>query len=87
MNRTTASKQREFTKRGKKPTTYRRIVAGNVNSKSVVPSAEPLLAYQFKTVPGFEHTLMRSRSSALSRGLTDIATPLFQDLAVPACTS
>jgi hypothetical protein len=56
MNRT-ASKERDLTKRGKKPTTYRRIVTGNVNSKSVVRSDEPLVAYQFKTVPGFEHTL------------------------------
>src|SRR5260370_9543801 len=44
--------------RGKKPTTYRRIVTGNVNGKSVVQSDEPLLAYEFKTVPGYEHTLM-----------------------------
>jgi hypothetical protein len=90
MNRT-VSKERELTKRGKKPTTYRRIVTGNVNGKSVVQSDESLLAYQFKTVPGFEHTLMWINPaipiSAMSRGLTDIPTPLFQDLAVLACTS
>ena len=57
MNRT-ASKERELRKRGKKPATYRRIVTGNVNGKSVVQSDEPLKAYQFKTVPGYEHTLM-----------------------------
>jgi hypothetical protein len=54
----TASKERELPKRGKKPTTYRRIVTGNVNGKSVIQSDEPLLAYQFKTIPGYEHTLM-----------------------------
>ena len=57
MNRTT-SKERELTKRGKKPTTYRRIVTGNVNGKSVVQSDEPVPAYEFKTVPGYEHTLI-----------------------------
>jgi hypothetical protein len=57
MNRT-ASKDRELPKRGKKPTTYRRIVIGIVNHKSVVQSDEPLLAYEFKTVPGYKHTLI-----------------------------
>jgi mannose-6-phosphate isomerase-like protein (cupin superfamily) len=57
MNRT-ASKDKELRKRGKKPTTYRRIVTGIVNDKSVVQSDEPLLAYEFKTVPGYEHTLI-----------------------------
>jgi hypothetical protein len=51
----TASRER---KRGKKPTTYRRVVTGNANGKSVVQSDEPLLAYEFKTVPGYEHTLL-----------------------------
>src|SRR6202035_1534068 len=45
-------------KRGKKPSTYRRIVTGNVNGKSVVQSDEQLPAYEFKTVPGYEHTLV-----------------------------
>jgi len=54
----TASKKRELSKRGKKASTYRRIVTGNVNGKSVVQSDEPLPAYQFKTVPGYEHTLI-----------------------------
>src|SRR5467141_2217430 len=54
----TASKKRELSKRGKKPSTYRRIVTGNVNGKAVVQSDEPLLAYEFKTVPGYEHTLI-----------------------------
>src|SRR5438034_320472 len=54
----TPSKKRELSKRGKKPSTYRRIVTGNVNGKAVVQSDEPLLAYQFKTVRGYEHTLV-----------------------------
>src|SRR5258706_11433369 len=57
MNKT-ASKKRESPNRGKKPTTYRRIVTENVNGKAVVQSDEPLLAYEFKTVPGYEHTLI-----------------------------
>jgi mannose-6-phosphate isomerase-like protein (cupin superfamily) len=54
----TVSKSRKVSKRGKKPTTYRRIVTGNVDGKSLVKSDEPLVAYQFKTIPGYEHTLM-----------------------------
>jgi hypothetical protein len=57
MNGTT-SKKRELSKRDKKPSTYRRIVTGNVNGKAVVQSDEPLPAYEFKTVPGYEHTLI-----------------------------
>src|SRR4029077_11497623 len=57
MNRT-ATKKSEFPKRGKKPSTYRRIVTANVNGKAVLQSDEPLLAYEFKTVPGYEHTLI-----------------------------
>jgi mannose-6-phosphate isomerase-like protein (cupin superfamily) len=57
MNRT-ASRERELPKRGKKPSTYRRIVTGNVNGKAVVQSDESLMAYEFKTVPGYEHTLV-----------------------------
>jgi len=52
------SKERELSTRGKKPSTYRRIVTGNVNGKSVVRSDEPLSAYEFKAVPGYEHTLI-----------------------------
>ena len=55
---TTAPKKRELSERGKKPSTYRRIVTGNVNGKSFVQSDEPLAAYEFKTVPGYEHTLI-----------------------------
>jgi len=44
--------------RGKKPGIYRRIVTESVNGKSVVQSDEHIQAYQFKTVPGYEHTLM-----------------------------
>jgi hypothetical protein len=54
----TASQKRELSKRSNQPSTYRRIVTGNVNGKSVVQSDEPLLAYEFKTVPGYEHTLI-----------------------------
>ncbi len=54
----TASWKKEFSKRGEKPSTYRRVVTENVNGKSVVQSDEPLLAYEFKTVPGYEHTLI-----------------------------
>jgi len=57
MNRT-ASRKRELPKRGKKPSTHRRIVTGNVNEKAIVQSDEPLMAYEFKTVPGYEHTLI-----------------------------
>jgi mannose-6-phosphate isomerase-like protein (cupin superfamily) len=54
----TASKERELHKHDKKPSTYRRIVTENVNGKSVVQSDEHMQAYQFKTVPGYEHTLI-----------------------------
>jgi mannose-6-phosphate isomerase-like protein (cupin superfamily) len=54
----TASTIRELSRRGKKPRTYRRIVTGNINGKTVVRSDEPLPAYEFKTVPGYEHTLI-----------------------------
>ena len=54
----TASKKRELSKRGKQPSTYRRIVTGNVNGKSIVQSDEQLQAYQFKSVPNYEHTLV-----------------------------
>jgi mannose-6-phosphate isomerase-like protein (cupin superfamily) len=57
MNETTATK-RELSKRGRKPSIYRRIVTENVNGKSVVQSDEPLPAYEFKTIPGYEHTLI-----------------------------
>jgi hypothetical protein len=53
-----ASRKGELSKRGTKPRTYRRIVTGNANGKAVVQSDEPLLAYEFKTVPGYEHTLI-----------------------------
>jgi hypothetical protein len=40
----TPSKKRELSKRGKKPSTYRRIVTGNVNGKAVVQTDEQLEA-------------------------------------------
>jgi hypothetical protein len=54
----TASKKSELSKRGRKPNAYRRIVTGNVNGKAVIQSDEPMLPYEFKTVPGYEHTLI-----------------------------
>ena len=57
MNRT-ASKKQELSKRGKQPSTYRRIVTGNADGKSVVQSNEQLQAYEFKSVPSYEHTLV-----------------------------
>ena len=53
-----ASRKRELSKGGKKPSTYRRIVTENVNGKSVFQSDEHMQAYEFKTVPGYEHTLI-----------------------------
>jgi hypothetical protein len=53
-----ASRKKEFSMRGEKPSAYRRVVTANVNGKSEVQSDEPLLAYQFKTVPGYQHTLI-----------------------------
>jgi mannose-6-phosphate isomerase-like protein (cupin superfamily) len=41
-----------------KPSTYRRVVTLNVDGKSVVQSDEQMQTYQFKTVPGYEHTLV-----------------------------
>ena len=54
----TSSKKTELDERDNKPRTYRRIVTGNVNGKAVVQSDEPLPAYGFRTVPGYEHTLI-----------------------------
>ena len=73
----TISKKTKLSKRGKKPSTYRRIVTGNVNGKSVVQSDERMQAYEFETVPNYKHTLVwinpttpdlrRSKGLALSR--------------------
>ena len=52
------SRKRELSEHDKKPSTYRRVVTKNVNGKSVVQSDEPVQAYEFKTVPGYEHTLI-----------------------------
>jgi hypothetical protein len=54
----TASRKKELSKRDKKPSTYRRVVTANLNKKSVVQSDEALPAYEFKTAPGYEHTLV-----------------------------
>jgi hypothetical protein len=45
-------------RRGAEPPTYRRIVTGNENGKAVVQSDQPLQAYEFLSVPGYEHTLI-----------------------------
>src|ERR1700746_1815154 len=57
MNRT-ASKKRGWSERCKQPSTYRRVVTANVGSKSIIRSDEQLQAYQFKSVPNYEHTLV-----------------------------
>jgi mannose-6-phosphate isomerase-like protein (cupin superfamily) len=57
MNRKN-SREKESSKRREKPSTYRRVVTENVNGKAVVQNDESLLAYEFKTVPGYEHTLI-----------------------------
>jgi hypothetical protein len=41
-----------------KPSKYRRIVTMNVEGKSVVQSDEQMQAYEFKSVPSYEHTLV-----------------------------
>jgi hypothetical protein len=41
-----------------KPSTYRRVVTMNVGGKSVVQSDEQMRAYQFRSVPDYEHTLV-----------------------------
>ena len=45
-------------KHGDTSNAYRRIVTGNVDGKSVVQSDEQMQVYQFKSVPGYEHTLI-----------------------------
>ena len=57
MNRK-ASRKKELSKRREKPSTYRRVVTETVNGKAVVQNDESLPAYEFKTVPGYEHTLI-----------------------------
>jgi len=47
-----------LSKSRKEHSAYRRIVTGNISAKSVVQSDEQLLAYAFKTVRGYEHTLV-----------------------------
>ncbi len=54
----TAFKKTRLSERGKTPSTYRRIVTRNVNGKSVIQSDEQMQTYEFKTVPGYEHTLV-----------------------------
>ena len=51
-------KNKQLPRRDKKASTCRRVVAGNVIGKSIVQGDELMEAYQFKTVPGYEHTLV-----------------------------
>ena len=53
-----ASRKKELSKRREKPSTYRRVVTENADGRAVVQSDQPLLAYEFNTVPGYEHTLI-----------------------------
>src|SRR5260370_16267918 len=41
-----------------KPSMYRRVGTMNVDGKPVVQSDEQLQAYEFKSVPNYEHTLV-----------------------------
>jgi hypothetical protein len=43
---------------GNKSSAYRRIVTRDVNGKSEVQSDAHMQAYEFKAVPGYEHTLI-----------------------------
>jgi hypothetical protein len=54
----TAPINRKLSKVRKTSTSYRRIVTGHVNGTSVVRSDEPLPTYEFKSVPGYLHTLI-----------------------------
>jgi mannose-6-phosphate isomerase-like protein (cupin superfamily) len=57
MNRTPSTKK-EFSKGNERPSSYRRVVTANVDGKSIARSDEQLPAYQFKSVPNYEHTLV-----------------------------
>jgi mannose-6-phosphate isomerase-like protein (cupin superfamily) len=51
-----ASTKKEFSKRNKRLSSYRRVVTANVDGKSMARSDEQLPAYQFKSVPNYKHT-------------------------------
>ena len=53
---------------------YRRVVTGRENEKSIIQSDERLEAYRFKAVPGFEHTLLWE-----NRGKSELIGDLLQD--------
>jgi mannose-6-phosphate isomerase-like protein (cupin superfamily) len=57
MNRT-MSKNSKLRKRGKTADSYRRVTTAHVNGRAVFQSDEPIQPYEFKTVPGYKHTLM-----------------------------
>jgi hypothetical protein len=56
--RGTSSKKKELAERTKKASTYRRVVTENVDGKSVVQSDGQMQTYEFRTVPGYSHTLV-----------------------------
>jgi hypothetical protein len=41
-----------------KPEQYRRVVTANINGRSDVQSDEPIETYEFRSVPGYLHTLV-----------------------------
>ena len=84
------SKKRESSNRDEKASTYRRVVTGNINGRSVVQSDQQMEAYQFNTVPGYQHTLVwiNAGTPDLSKeqSLSAIPTPSFRGPAAPVCT-
>jgi hypothetical protein len=86
-----ASRKKELSKRREKPSTYRRVVTENVDGRAVVQSDQPLLAYEFNTVPGYEHTLIWINPAipdlSEEQGLTSIPTLLFPGLVALVFTS
>jgi hypothetical protein len=53
-----APKKIQSSKHAKKPSTYRRIVTGHADGKSVVQSGAQIQPYSFKSVPGYQHSLI-----------------------------
>jgi hypothetical protein len=77
-------------KQNMKRSTHRRIITANVDGKSVVQSDEQLSAYEFSSVPGYEHTFIwvnQTTPDLPSQGLIAIPIRSYQDLAVRAFTS
>ena len=57
MNKT-ATEKSELSSHGKRASTYRRVVTGNADGKSILQSDDRLEAYPFQSVPNYEHTLV-----------------------------